>query len=143
MEINADLPERFRGNRRSLRPRSSAGSGESGLVIRLNPFIQRYIIEQENVRPENRSERWLSTSEVPYGDEICLPDDIEVKLPPNKINSPWDSVGKYLKFHYKLLREDTTSPLRSAIDAFKKNPRMNDDSNISIYEKACPHSSLK
>ncbi|KAI9872611.1 MAG: hypothetical protein M1823_008128, partial [Watsoniomyces obsoletus] len=42
---------------------------------------------------------------------------------------------KYLKAHYELHREDAVSPLRDAVDKFRKDPDMSDDKSLHIYEK--------
>ena len=74
---------------------------------------------------------------MPTSAEILLPGNDEVILPANKIDGAWKSKDRYLKAHYSLLREDAVSPLRDAVDLFRRTPDMmeNDSRVVSIYEK--------
>ena len=74
---------------------------------------------------------------MPTSAEILLHANDEVMLPANRIDGPWKSKDKYLKAHYSLLREDAVSPLRDAVDQFRRSPEMteNDNKVVSIYER--------
>jgi helicase required for RNAi-mediated heterochromatin assembly 1 len=81
--------------------------------------------------------RWLCQPEVPTSAEVLIAGDDDVTLPANKIDGAWKSKDKYLKAHYSLLREDAVSPLRDAVEHFRRTPDMmeNETKVVSIYEK--------
>lgn len=86
---------------------------------------------------KSSASRWLCQPEVPTSAEILLTEDSEIMLPANKIDEAWKNKDKYLKAHYNLLREDAVSPLRDAVELFRRTPEMmeNDSTVVSIYEK--------
>ena len=134
--MNADLPERFRGSRPSGSQQSDQHLAfNSGLDISLNMDVRRYVHAQEKIPESAEPGEWLSFGEVPGYNEIALAPDVEVSLMPNKQSGKWKKIEKYLKAHYALLREDAVTPLRDAVDKFRKNPGMSDDFTTSVYEK--------
>lgn len=54
----------------------------------------------------------------------------------NKIEGPWSSKEKYLRTHYKLLREDALRRLRLCIETFKSFPMMDESTqnDIGLYD---------
>lgn len=54
----------------------------------------------------------------------------------NKIEGPWSSKQKYLRTHYKLLREDALRRLRLAIETFKFSPMMDESTqaDVGLYD---------
>lgn len=56
-------------------------------------------------------------------------------LPANKIDRAWSKPISYLKTHYTLLREDAVTPLREAVQKFRKDPQRMDDNDLRIYEQ--------
>lgn len=103
--------------------------------LELNPNIAQYVRLQNEARKSATDEDWLALPELPRGSEICLPPDAKIILPRNKIKTPYLTPVKYLKTHYRLLREDATTPLREAIDKFKMDPQRGDDNDVRIYEQ--------
>lgn len=134
-ELNAHLPERFgaRGSRREETRRFSGTDSDKSLD--LNPHIAEYVRKQDSIGDPVDKDDWRSMPEIPSSSEICLEDGNVVKLPPNKIDKPWSKNERYLKAHYKLLREDATASLREAIDKFRKDPQRMDDNDLRIYEQ--------
>jgi helicase required for RNAi-mediated heterochromatin assembly 1 len=104
--------------------------------IKLNVGIRAYARAADDIMKASSS-RWFCQPEVPTSAEVLLPGDGEVKIPANKIDGAWKSKDKYLKAHYNLLREDAVSPLRDAVELFRRTPEMmeNESKVISIYEK--------
>ena len=94
---------------------------------------------------------WTMMPEIPSSDEIMCRGasyesddehyDTSNSLPRNQIIYPWAFKEEYLETHYRLLREDSVAPLRDAVAAVRKDPRMNDSESASIYEKvsSIPH----
>jgi helicase required for RNAi-mediated heterochromatin assembly 1 len=54
-------------------------------------------------------------------------------LPHNIIDGPWPSTMEYLGAHYQILREDAIAPLRTSIQQFRDDPKMNDSRETHIY----------
>ena len=132
--MNAHLPERFRG---SARPSFTTSSSTSNRPpVKLNLGVRAYTKAAEDII-QSSSSRWLCQPEVPISAEILLHANDEVMLPANKIDGPWKNKDKYLKAHYSLLREDAVSPLRDAVDQFRRSPEMSENDNkvVSIYER--------
>jgi helicase required for RNAi-mediated heterochromatin assembly 1 len=134
-EINAHLPERFRGGARPT-PMNPISSSPRAPDIKLNVGIRAYAHAADDIMKSSPS-RWLCQPEVPTSAEILLAGDDDVVLPANKIDGPWKSKDKYLKAHYNLLREDAVSPLRDSVEIFRQNPDMmeSDSKVVAIYEK--------
>jgi hypothetical protein len=134
-EINAHLPERFRGG---ARPRSTNQilSSLRAPANKLNVDIRAYARAADDIMALSSS-GWLCQPEVPTSTEILLAGDDEVTLSANKVDGPWKNKDRYLKAHYNLLREDAVSPLRDAVEIFRRTPDMmeNDNKVVSIYEK--------
>lgn len=103
--------------------------------VSLNTGIRQYMREQQEIASTNDKERWLDMPEIPTSEELHLGDDTVVDLLPNKVSNKFKSVRSYLKTHYQLLREDAASPLRDAIDKYRKDPSTLDDHDLSVYEK--------
>jgi len=134
-EVNAHLPERFRHGAR-LNLLNSSSSPSRTPDAKLNADIRAYMHAAEDIM-RSASSPWLCQPEVPTSAEILLGGDEEVILTANKIDAAWKSKEKYLKAHYSLLREDAVSPLRDAVELFRRTPDMmeNDNKVVSIYEK--------
>ena len=139
-EINAHLPERFRGNARPNYPRSTSSPQSLTPVASVNLGIRAYIHAADNIKQAS-PKGWRSQPEFPASAEILLAGHEDVLIPANKIDGAWKSKEKYLKAHYNLLREDVVSPLRDAVELFRRNPDMmeNDSRVICIYEKVNLH----
>ena len=133
-EMNAHLPERFRGG--ALPSSTQISSPSRASQIKLNVGIRAYVQTADDIM-RSSSTHWSCHPEVPSGAEILLLGDEEVILPANKIDGAWKTKDKYLKAHYSLLREDAVSPLRDAVDVFRQTPDMmeSDSRVVSIYEK--------
>ena len=134
--MNAHPSERL-GGAYSRRHDDSTGSSfnAGNLVIALNKDISRYVHQQEESRANAPDSHWTKAPEVPDNEEVALMDDEAVVLAANKVKGKWKSKDKYLKAHFELFREDAISPLRNAVDKFKRDPDMMDNQNMSIYEK--------
>jgi len=134
-EINAHLTEKFgvRGPRRGD-PRKFDNTS-SRIPLNLNPHVAEYVRKQDLIAESTDQDDWRSLPEIPSSSEICLTDGNTIVLPPNRIDKPWSRNDRYLKAHYKLLREDATAPLREAIDKFRKDPERMDDNDLRIYEQ--------
>lgn len=55
----------------------------------------------------------------------------------NKVDGGWSSKEKYLRTHYKLLREDAIRKLREGIAAFRDSPSMDESASqgrICLYD---------
>jgi helicase required for RNAi-mediated heterochromatin assembly 1 len=137
MELNAHLPERFRGRQRQDL-RKPTNTQQSDLDLSLNIDIRQYVQAQDAISGSTKSDAWLSLTEMPTNSEIGDTGDEDVALAANKIKGKWKSKEKYLRAHYELLREDAVSPLREAVDTFRQDPDMMDSQSVSIYEKARP-----
>ncbi|TQS35353.1 hypothetical protein Golomagni_04228 [Golovinomyces magnicellulatus] len=55
------------------------------------------------------------------------------KIPCNIVDRPWPSTSEYISAHYRILREDAIASLRKAVQIFKSNPKMMEDSTTYIY----------
>jgi helicase required for RNAi-mediated heterochromatin assembly 1 len=106
----------------------------NGYEIKLNLGIRQYAEAQEKITTNNPGQ-WQSLPEIPSSKEIALTDMGDVTVGANKIEGKWKSTDKYLRAHYELLREDSISPIRDAVDAVRKKPEMLDNSLAAIYEK--------
>ena len=138
-ELNAHLPERFRG---AARPNNRVTSTTTSNVsdVKLNVDIRKYVQRAEAVA-DTSSTGWLSQTEVPASGEVLMLNDDDVDVRPNKVNGPWKTKERYLSTHYTLLREDAVAPLREAVDEFRKNPDMMEGDNkaVNIYVKVGRH----
>lgn len=130
-EFNAHLSERF-GSRT---PRYTNRYTDSKSRVMADPAIQQYIRKQDQILEEAEPEDWLSVPEIPPPSELCVAAGVSIPLPRNRVDQPWPKGEKYLKAHYKLLREDTVAPLREAIQRFRQHPDRLDDRDIKIYEQ--------
>ena len=133
-ELNSHLSEKFRGNYPNRQPPQTSSAVEN-YDISLNKDIRQYVHDEEKKNKAAGAGDWRGLPEIPTNDEICMALDEEVTLVPNKIKGKWKSTEKYLRAHYELQREDAITPLREAVDKFRKDPDMTDDHGISIYEK--------
>lgn len=136
-EINAHISERFKGRMRHIRRTDDSrgdGVAENDAPV-LNPDIARYVREQNSLCERAEPDDWLSMPEIPPASEILIPDGESVVLPRNRIDQPWTKKERYLKAHYKLLREDAIAPLREAVAKFRQDPRRMDDNDTRIYEE--------
>ncbi|KAK5944959.1 hypothetical protein PMZ80_002162 [Knufia obscura] len=132
-EMNAHLTERFKGSaRRNGSDRESANNSSKILV---NPDVAKYVQAQEAICEKAEPGDWLAMPEIPPSSEVCLPEGASIVLPRNRIDQPWSKPERYLKAHYKLLREDAIAPLREAVDRFRKDPQRMDDNETRIYEQ--------
>lgn len=131
--MNAHLTERFKGSaRRNGSDRESANNSSKILV---NPDVAKYVQAQEAICEKAEPGDWLAMPEIPPSSEVCLPEGASIVLPRNRIDQPWSKPERYLKAHYKLLREDAIAPLREAVDRFRKDPQRMDDNETRIYEQ--------
>lgn len=133
--MNAHLTERFRGRPRIENAGRSAGNGSSRYKAVLNPAISTYVNAQESIYLNANPEDWLAMPEIPPASEISLPEGASIVLPRNKIDRPWLHPEKYLKAHFKLLREDAIAPVREAVDRYRRDPDRMDDNETRIYEQ--------
>jgi len=129
--MNADLPERFRGQRRAQHQPELPPNFE----LKLNLDIRKYVHKQEQISNSALEGTWSSLTEIPTSAEVALAQGDEVELVPNKRRGKWKNKERYLKAHYELLREDAVSPLRDAVDKIRRDPDMTDDPSMSVYEK--------
>lgn len=139
IELNSQLPEKLQQTTLALRT-----------VARVNKDIGYYYSQTDTHAADCLTTRpWLSKPEIPSSDEILGTEDdlLEtgeefVDLATNKIVGPWGSKEEYLKAHYELLREEAVAPLRDAVAIFRNDPDMDDNKDLSVYEKvifsACP-----
>ena len=133
-EVNAHISEKFKGSRQR-RPATTSSAFTESYDINLNKDIRQYIHDQEKKNKSVGNGDWRGRPEIPTNDEVSLAVKEEVTLIPNKIRGKWKTKDKYLRAHYELHREDAVSPLRDAVDKFRKCPDMNDDHTLHIYEK--------
>ena len=133
-ELNSHLTEKFTSNRSARLPPSSSSFTEN-YDVSLNKDIRQYIHDQDKKNKSAEPGDWRGLPEIPTNDEVSLALEEEVTLLPNKQRGKWKSKEKYLRTHYELQREDAVSPLRDAIDKFRKDPGMGDDHSLNIYEK--------
>lgn len=136
-EMNAHLSERFKNTPRTHNA-DSLGHRSSGPNMTLNTNIRKYVADAD--KPSSAA--WLNKREIPTGKEISGigngdDDDDEGEFIANQIKNKWPSKQMYLSAHYALLREDSTALLREAVEAFQENPRMRDNTDVSVYEKVC------
>jgi len=133
-EMNAHLTERFRGKvKRNVIARDVAASNANRILV--NPGVAKYVRLQESICERAESDSWLAMPEIPLSSEICLPEGTSIVLPRNSIHEPWSKSERYLRSHYRLLREDAVTPLREAVDRFRKDPQRMDDNETRIYEQ--------
>lgn len=132
-EYNAHLTERIRNGRDAYYQNQNGRQNRQTLA--LNPAVAKYVSDQAAIQADADPDDWLAVPEIPPTSEILIPDGSAVSLPRNKIDSPWNKPEKYLKAHFKLLREDTVSPLREAVAKFRKDPSRMDDNDTRIYEQ--------
>ncbi|RMD43438.1 hypothetical protein DV735_g1685, partial [Chaetothyriales sp. CBS 134920] len=134
-ELNAHLSEKFHGSRPHRHANAANSSIDAATDLVVNYDIRKYVHEQEQITEEAEAGLWVGEPEIPGSKEVTLSATDEVELSPNKIKGKWKDKHKYLRTHYALLREDAVSPLRDAVDRFRRDPDMSDDFNVSIYEK--------
>ena len=133
LELNADLPERFRGKPRP--GRYTAAPELDGLKIELNTAIREYVYEADKQQQMTELE-WQQLPEIPTAEEIAINSTDDVQIPANKIDKRWKSKEKYLWTHYCLMREDAIGPLRDAVQIFRNDPdQVEKNQDIGIYEK--------
>jgi len=132
-EMNAHLAERFRGGPRRKGGDRDSASNSSRILV--NPHVAKYVLAQEAICQNAEPDDWLAMPEIPPSTEVCLPEGASIVLPRNRIDQPWSKSERYLKAHYKLLREDAIAPLREAVDRFRKDPQRMDDNDTRIYEQ--------
>lgn len=101
----------------------------------LNADVAKYIKDQDTIFSSAEEGNWLSLPEIPQESEILLLHSEGISLPSNKIDQPWNKKERYLKTHYRLLREDTVTALREAVTKFRKDPQRLDDNDTRIYEQ--------
>lgn len=133
--MNSHLSEKFRSPYRGDGGFKRGSNSNFGPTVDLNPHVAEYVHKQDAIYDSNDKDDWHSTPEIPLSSEICVEEGNTITLPPNKIDRPWTKNERYLKTHYKLLREDATASLREAVDKFKKDPLRMDDNDIRIYEQ--------
>lgn len=133
-EYNAHLTERFKG--RPARFQDNANSHGSGFEnqLVLNPLVAKYVKDQDAITEKADEGDWLGLPEIPSESEILLLESEGVSLPANKILAPWNKKERYLKTHYRLLREDAKTALREGVTKFRKDPQRLDDNDTRIYE---------
>ncbi|RMZ83573.1 hypothetical protein DV738_g1120, partial [Chaetothyriales sp. CBS 135597] len=134
-ELNAHLSEKFHGSRPHRQAPIAGSFIDAAKDLVVNYDIRKYVHEQEKITEEAEIGVWIGEPEIPGPSEITLSATDEVELSPNKVKGKWKDKQKYLRTHYALLREDAVSPLRDAVDRFRRDPEMYDDLNVSIYEK--------
>lgn len=134
-EMNAYLSERFKGRTRRTNDDRDDSTTETDTALVLNPDIARYVREQDNICQGAEPDDWLAMPEIPPLNEVLIPDGESVVLPRNRIDQPWNKKERYLKAHYKLLREDAIAPLREAVARFRQDPLRMDDNDTRIYEE--------
>jgi helicase required for RNAi-mediated heterochromatin assembly 1 len=135
-ELNAHISERFKGGRsRPHANRDTASEYDNLSNITLNTDILRYVQEAERYNYGAETGDWRGLPEIPTNDEVSMASDDIVKLLPNKIRGKFKTNEKYLRIQYALQREDAVSPLRDAVDRFRKDPAMSDDASLYVYEK--------
>jgi helicase required for RNAi-mediated heterochromatin assembly 1 len=145
-EINAHLPERFKGSHRATEDAPSAPDDaqlptqSEANTARIREYFRK---SEVSVKDGN----WLAKPEVPTPAEILDdPYDGQVKataapeeLRPNKLEGAYSSNEEYLSTQYDLLREDSLRPLREAVAQVRASPYLdeaeyNAGSNIGLYE---------
>jgi helicase required for RNAi-mediated heterochromatin assembly 1 len=101
----------------------------------VNHEIRQYF--DPNLQVHDTSGAWQAKPELPSSEELLGTTESEdtVSLVANRIEGAWDSKDEYLKAHYALLREDSISPLRTAVAKLRADPWMMDTQDISVYEK--------
>jgi helicase required for RNAi-mediated heterochromatin assembly 1 len=124
-EVNSSLPWKLK--------RTSIKQSTAAFV---NKDVRDYFSQPHIGNPDAwTSNSWILKPEIPSSDEILGTEDEFVDLMPNQIEGPWGNKGAYLKAHYELLREDAVAPLRDAVAIVRCDPDMNDDKEVSVYEK--------
>lgn len=117
------------------RQRGRYGHGPSEEVRPANPEIRQYF---DPVLPiYGPWSNWQTKPELPSAEEVLgiEESDETISLPQNRIEGAWESKEKYLQSHYELLREDSLSPIRTAVQRLRDDPMLNDTHDISVYEK--------
>ncbi|KAF3216751.1 hypothetical protein TWF106_008152 [Orbilia oligospora] len=125
-EMNAHLSEKLIA---PSRPRDKASTSYSG--VPRNPLVEQFERALPFSTDGSAPSAWRAFPDVPSTAELMTP---EVDVPINDVENPWDSVDDYLGAHYELLREDSFSPLREAVGRFRKEPSMDDEYQICVYE---------
>ncbi|KAF3162805.1 hypothetical protein TWF225_008077 [Orbilia oligospora] len=125
-EMNAHLSEKLIA---SNRPRDKASTSYSG--VPRNPLVEQFERALPFSTDGSAPSAWRTFPDVPSTAELMTP---EVDVPINDVENPWDSIDEYLGAHYELLREDSFSPLREAVGRFRKEPSMDDEYQICVYE---------
>ncbi|KAK6505706.1 hypothetical protein TWF481_007598 [Arthrobotrys musiformis] len=125
-EMNAHLSERLVA---TSRPRDRATASYSS--VPRNPLVEHYERALPFSTDDEVPSAWRLLPEVPSTEELMT--DV-VDLPINEVEHPWESIDDYLGAHYELLREDSFSPLRDAVGRFRKEPTMDDEHQICVYE---------
>ncbi|KAF3089718.1 hypothetical protein TWF569_000593 [Orbilia oligospora] len=125
-EMNAHLSEKLIA---SNRPRDKASTSYSG--VPRNPLVEQFERALPFSTDGSAPSAWRAFPDVPSTAELMTP---EVDVPINDVENPWDSIDEYLGAHYELLREDSFSPLREAVGRFRKEPSMDDEYQICVYE---------
>jgi hypothetical protein len=119
------------------------GVDPQSFVKVLHEHIKRpYELDGRDLEP------WQSLPELPTSEEIMgtygvnsdprTNNRVDVEnripyLPTNIIDAPWADKLQYIGAHYRLIREDGISPLRSAVAEFKTNSEFIDSRNFCVY----------
>ena len=111
-----------------------AGDASQNHPVPLNTNVRAYVRASEQWGLDSNEDHEL-LSEIPTSHEILNGLPSENFNITNNITEPWSDNLTYLRTHYKLLREDSVRPLREAVLKFRKDPMMNDDQNVTIYDK--------
>lgn len=107
----------------------------------VNHAIREYfataVASEGDPLPKGQKDDWRTKPELPTTEEILGSDEssTDIFLLPNNISGPWPSTELYLSAHYNLIREDAIAHLRDAVLYVRTYPEMQEDANISIYEK--------
>ena len=140
MLMNEDLQERF-GRYGSAQGRDKFPSTRPPtLPMKLNRSIRQYHRDED--KQQEDSSRWTGLPEIPSEIEIWVPAEEEqsdtLELQENIVVGPYPSKEAYLETHYRLLREDTISPMRDVVRELQLYPGIlekDSDNDAFIYEK--------
>ncbi|KAF3928016.1 hypothetical protein AA313_de0200928 [Arthrobotrys entomopaga] len=127
-EMNAHLSERILAAKRPD-PKQNNKKDFFESNIPRNRLVEKF----ERAPPlevDGIEDKWRKIPEVPTAAELLE----DLAIPTNEIGQPWDSVNDYLGTHYELLREDCFAPLREAVGRFRREPTMDDERDICVYE---------
>lgn len=160
--MNASLPERFSRVQTTLGSAINSQDGHTSSSD-WSDAAKRKLHEYFSFKAEDQ-QGWLSQSELPSVKELqgsgqslqssSWLDDTSALAPDqapypdsdqphwtendvNKIDGPWNSKGKYLETHYKLLRENALRPLREALTLVDQIRTVKEDpshATLGIYE---------